>query len=177
MVTTAPAPSAPWGPPPAGLGGPGTGGMLMYPGIAPPARRPRWPWVLGAVAAVVVVLGLFGTVLAPATTVSGTVTFYASNYLTLGTPCTGLGLYSDLEPGRSVLVYDDKGAQVGQGTLGSGIVTSSGSSSYGYGNACQFSYSVSAEASDSYRVVVGQRAGVVFTAEQADGHADIAIGS
>ncbi|GAA4809449.1 hypothetical protein GCM10023200_54060 [Actinomycetospora chlora] len=171
--TTGPVPPmGSWGPPPAGLGGPAG----MAPVIAPHARRPRWPWILGAVGAVVVVLGLFGTVLAPATTVSGTVTFYASNYLAVGTSCNGTGWYSDLEPGLSVLVYDEQGQQVGQGALGSGSVVSTSSSSYGYGNACRFSYSISAEASDSYRVVVGSRRGVVFSADQAD-HADIAIAS
>lgn len=144
----------------------------------PPARRLRWPWVLGAVAAFVVVLGLFGTVLAPSAGVSGTVTFHASNYLTLGTSCTGTGWYSDLRPGQSVLVYDEKGDQVGQGSLGSGtVVASSGGSSYGYGNACQFAYSVSVASSDSYRVVVGQRNGVFFSPEQAAGHADMSVGN
>ncbi|WP_433029512.1 hypothetical protein [Actinomycetospora sp. CA-053990] len=171
-------PPRPWGPPPAGLGGPGMPAPIVLP---PLSTRPGWPWVLGAVAAVVVVLGLLGSVLAPSTTVSGTVTFYASNSLSLGSSCTGLGLYSDLRPGQSVVVYDDTGSQVGQGTLGSGtVVSSSGSVSYGYsgyGDACLFDYSVSGvAASDSYRVVVGQRNGVVFTSAQAEGHADISVG-
>ena len=92
-----------------------------------------------------------------------------------------MGLYSDLRPGQSVVVYDDTGSQVGQGALGSGtVVSSSGSGSYGYsgyGDACRFDYSVAGvAASDSYRVVVGQRNGVVFTSAQAEGHADISVG-
>jgi len=145
----------------------------------PVARRPRWPWILGAVAAVVVVLGLLGSVLAPSTTVSGTVTFYASNSLPLGSSCYGTGLYSDLHSGQSVVVYDDAGQQVGQGVLGTGsVISSSGYASSGYGRACSFGYSISgASSSDTYRVVVGRRNGVVFSADQVDGHADISVGS
>jgi hypothetical protein len=175
---------APWGgppagPPPAGLGGPSPFGPY---GPSPVARRPRWPWILGAVAVVVVVLGLLGlvgSVLAPSTTVSGTVTFYASNSLPLGSSCYGTGLYSDLHSGQSVVVYDDAGRQVGQGVLSTGsVISSSGYASSGYGRACSFGYSVSgASSSDTYRVVVGRRNGVVFGADRVDGHADISVGS
>ena len=72
--------------------------------------------------------------------------------------------YSDLRPGQSVLVYDETGDQIGQGALGPGTtISSTGYASYGYGDACLFSFSVPASSADSYRVVVGQRNGVVFT--------------
>ncbi|MHC1560529.1 hypothetical protein ACR9E3_16355 [Actinomycetospora sp. C-140] len=186
MVTTVPGAPAPWGPPPAGLGGPGTGGMPgmpMHPGIAPPARRPRWPWVLGAVAAVVVVLGLFGTVLAPATTVSGTVNFYMSNYLPMGSSCEGMGINSDLRAGGSVSVHDGAGKLVGVGSMSTGTVrssSSSSSSSYSVGDVCAFPYSVSdVESSDYYVVSVGsgRGAGVPFSEDEIDGNADIRVGS
>ncbi|HWN29683.1 MAG TPA: hypothetical protein VNP37_22145 [Actinomycetospora sp.] len=185
----APGPAAPpwrpatWGGPPSGPAPAGLGGPMPFgpygPYGPPVARRPRWPWILGAVAAVVVVLGLLGSVLAPSTTVSGTVTFYASNSLPLGSSCYGTGLYSDLHSGQSVVVYDDAGQQVGQGVLGTGsVISSSGYASSGYGRACSFGYSISgASSSDTYRVVVGRRNGVVFSADQVDGHADISVGS
>ena len=168
-------PPRPWGPPPAGLGGPEMPAPIVLP---PLSVRPRWPWVLGAVAAVVVVLGLLGSVLAPSTTVSGTQTIYGGTYLPLGSSCSGAGYYSDLREGQSVLIYDETGDQIGQGALGPGTtISSTGYASYGYGDACLFSFSVPASSADSYRVVVGQRNGVVFTPEQADGHADMTIGS
>lgn len=65
-----------------------------------------------------------------------------------------------------------------QGALGPGTtISSTGYASYGYGDACLFSFSLPASSADSYRVVVGERNGVVFAPEQADGHADMTIGS
>lgn len=137
--------------------------------------------MVGAADAIVVVLGLFATVLAPSTTVIGTVTYYASNYLTVGTSCEGNGLYNFLTRGGAVSVYDETGVLVGTGYLGSGAVRSAGSSSYGYGNACVFTYSVSDVASsDYYRVKVGSSSsdsGVPFSADQVNGHADIRFGT
>lgn len=169
-------PPGPWGPPPAGLGGPGVPAPIVLP---PLSLRPRWPWVLGAVAAVVVVLGLLGSVLAPSTTVSGTVSLDMNVYLPLGTSCEGVGSYSDLHGGGSVTVHDEAGDLAGVGSLSGGTTSSSSSSVYGYGDICVFPYSIS-DVDDAKRYVVsaGTRhgAGVSFSEDEIAGHADISIG-
>ena len=159
------------------------------PGMPAPDRapcrwstRPRWPWVLGAVAAVVVVLGLLGSVLAPSTTVSGTVTVLREQLpARSGSSCYGRG---PLQRPAARAVRDwsttRPGSQVGQGALGHGHRRSARPATPRTATAMPAG-STTASPGSRPRIPTawssGQRNGVVFTSAQAEGHADISVGT
>ncbi len=169
--------SAPWGGspgqpnipvPPAGMP------PMGWPGYGSPApQRPsgmRWGWIVLAVVAAIVAVAIIGTVAQKTAkmTINGSVTVYGMNTLmTPGTACQNQAM-----TGKPVSIFGSDGALVGTSSLtGSGTAVNQWNTySYGYADACQYSFTFTnvTGADDFYTVTLGSNAaqGVGFSKDQ-----------
>ena len=169
----------PWAPTPAGVhwadaqppaGLPPMGWQVYGPPTPPRRSGMRWGWIVLGVVAAIVAVAIIGSVAQKTAkmTINGSVTVYGMSTLT--TP--GQACQNPSMTGRPVSIFGSNGDLVGTSSLvGSGTAVDQWNTySYGYADACQFSFTFTGvtSADDYYTVAVGsdRSKGVGFSKEQ-----------
>lgn len=153
-------------------------GQPAAPYVQAPVRRgmPPWLWAVIGAGAVVALLVVGGVVVLATHSSPKTQTFTATGTLTVsggftdlsfGSPCHGIGGYSDVNGGAQVVVYDAAGASVAIGSLYPGISTASPLS-------CSFDFTVKdiPGGKGPYSVEVSHRGKIAF---QQSGAGDVEL--